>query len=170
MADRLFAEIVAADYPDDWRARFVALTRAARDVYRANPTIVDVLANQPEESPSLVAINELLVGCLVEAGLDPARAGLFHQMLVSFVIGTGVLEASWEETGDGTREASRRTYSALDPHRYPNCVATAGTMFPEADHAFDFAIEIMLDAITRAAGEPARANPSTARTRSRKKT
>ena len=101
MADRLFGEVVAAEYPADWRQRFVALMRAARDVYRAHPTLVDVLANQPEESPSLVAINELSVGCLVEAGLDPVRAGLFHQLLTSYVIGTGVLEASWEESGDG---------------------------------------------------------------------
>jgi AcrR family transcriptional regulator len=169
MADRLFGEIVAADHPVDWRKRFVVLMRAARDLYRANPTIVDVLANQPEESSSLVAINELLIGCLVDAGLDPARAGLFHQMCASYVIGTGVLEASWDETGDGSREASRRSYSALDPHRYPSCVATAGSMFPDADDVFDFALELMLDAITRAAGEPARVTPSTASTRSRKK-
>ena len=169
MADRLFGEVVAAEYPADWRERFVALMRASQDVYRAHPTLVDVLANQPEESPSLVAINELSVGCLVEAGLDPVRAGLFHQLLTSYVIGTGVLEASWEESGDGAREASRRAYSALDPRQFPNCVAFAGSMFPEADDVLDFAIGIILDAITRAAGEPVRANQSTARTRSRKK-
>ena len=129
----------------------MALMRAARDVYRAHPTIVDVLANQPEESPSLVAINELSVGCLVEAGLDPVHVGLFHQLLASYVIGTGVLEASWEGFGDGAREASRRAYSALDPRQFPNCVAFAGSMFPEADDVLDFAIEILLDAITRAA-------------------
>jgi AcrR family transcriptional regulator len=169
MADRLFAEVVAAEYPADWRRRFVALIRAARDVYRANPTIVDVLANQPEESPSLVAINELSVGCLVEAGLDPARVGLFHQLLTSYVIGTGVLEASWEGFGDDAREASRRAYSALDPRQFPNCVALTRSMFPEADDVFDFAIEIFLDSIIRAADEPVLANPSPARTRSRKK-
>ncbi len=169
MADRLFAEVVAAEYPTDWRQRFVALIRAAREVYRANPTIVDVLANQAEESPSLVAINELSVGCLVEAGLDPVRVGLFHQLLTSYVIGTGVLEASWEGFGDDAREASRRAYSALDPRQFPNCVAFAGSMFPAADDVFDFAIEIFLDSIIRAAGEPVRANQSPASTRRRKK-
>ena len=129
----------------------MALMRASHDVYRAHPALVDVLANQPEESPSLVAINELSVGCLVEAGLDPVRAGLFHQVLTSYVIGTGMLEASWEASGDGAREASRRAYSALDPRQFPTCVAFAGSMFPEADDVLDFAIEIILDAITRAA-------------------
>jgi AcrR family transcriptional regulator len=169
MADRLFGEVADADYPADWRQRFVALMRAARDVYRANPTLVDVLANQPEESPSLVAINELSVGCLVEAGLDPVRVGLFHQLLTSYVIGTGVLEASWGAFGDNAREASRRAYSALDPRQFPNCVALAGSMFPAADDVLDFAIEVFLDAVTRAAGEPGRVKQTPARTRSRKK-
>jgi hypothetical protein len=89
--------------------------------------------------------------------------------LASYVIGTGVLEASWEGFGDGAREASRRAYSALDPRLFPNCVAVAGSMFPDAEDVLDFAIEIILDAITRAAGEPVPANQSTTRTRSRKK-
>jgi AcrR family transcriptional regulator len=169
MADRLFGEVVAAEYPTDWRQRFVALMRAARAVYRAHPTIVDVLANQHEESPSLLAINELSVGCLLEAGLDPVRAGLFHQVLASYVIGTGMLEGSWQAFGADSRAASRRAYSALDPRQFPNCVAIAGEMFPEADDVLDFAIEIILDAVTRAAGQPERAKQPTARPTSRKK-
>jgi AcrR family transcriptional regulator len=169
MADRLFSAVVAVEYPTDWRQRFVALMRGARDVYRANPTIAHVLADQSEESPSLVAINELSVGCLVEAGLDPVRAGLFHQLLTSFVIGIGMLEAAWEGSGDGAREASRRAYLALDPRQFPNCVAFAGSLFPEADDVLDLAIEILLDSIIRAAGEPGRAHHSPASTRTRKK-
>ena len=169
MADRLFGEVADAEYPADWQQRFAAIMRAARDVYRANPTLVDVLANQPEESPSLVAINELSVGCLVEAGLDPVRVGLFHQLLTAYVIGTGVLEASWTGFGEDTREASRRAYSALDPRQFPNCVAFAASMFPDADDVLDFAIEVFLDATIRAAGEPGRVKQTPARTRSRKK-
>jgi AcrR family transcriptional regulator len=169
MADRLVGEVADAEYPADWRKRFVAIMRAARDVYRANPSLVDALANQPEESPSLVAINELSVGCLVEAGLDPVRVGLFHQLLASYVIGTGVLEASWEGFGDDDREATRRAYSALDPRQFPNCVALAGSMFPPADDVLDFATEVLLDAVIRAAGEPGRTKQPPARTSSRKK-
>jgi hypothetical protein len=142
--------------------------RAARDVYRAHPTIVDVLANQPEDSPSLVAVNELSIACLVEAGIDPKRVGLFHQMIASYVIGTGVLEASWMGFGDDAREATRRAYSALDPRAFPQCVALAGSMFPEAEDVFDFAIQIILDAVDRAAA-PTGATRPTPRSRSRKK-
>jgi AcrR family transcriptional regulator len=170
MADRIFGEVAAADYPGDWRERFVALLRAAREVYRAHPTIVEVLANQPEESPSLVAINEISVSCLIDGGLDPVHVGLFHQLLTSYVIGTGLLEASWEGFGDDARQASRRAYSALDPHKFPNCVAVSASMFPASEDVLDFAIEILLDAIVRIAAESQRSNQSTARTRPRKKT
>ncbi|HEY5422573.1 MAG TPA: TetR/AcrR family transcriptional regulator [Ilumatobacteraceae bacterium] len=162
MADRLFGEVAAADYPEDWRERFIAIGRAARHVYRSHPTIVDVLANQPEESPSLIAINELSIGCLVEAGLDPVQVGLFHQLLSSYVIGTGVLEASWDGFGDGARDASRRAYSALHPREYPNCVAFAWAMFPEADDVFEFAMGILLDAVTGLTAQAARAKKSAA--------
>jgi AcrR family transcriptional regulator len=169
MADRLFGEVVGAEYPGDWRQRFAALMFAVRAVYRARPALVDALANQPEESPSLIAVNELSVGCLLEAGLDPVRAGLLHQVITSYVIGTGVLDASWEAGDAGSREASRRAYSALDPRQYPNCVAVGGAMFPEADDVLEFAIEILIDAITNAAGRAGRATQSTASTTSRKK-
>ncbi len=85
------------------------------------------------------------------------------------MIGTGVLEASWEGFGDDAREASRRAYSALDPRQFPNCVAFAGSMFPEADDVLDFAIDVFLDAVTRAAGENGRVKQTPTRTRSRKK-
>ncbi len=168
MADRLFSDVAAADYPGDWRARFKALMRASRDIYCAHPTLVDALANQPEERRSIAAVNELSVACLIEAGLEPARAGLFHQMLSAYVIGSGLLDAAWLTSGDGAREASRRAYSALDPKAFPGCLAVGKAMFPDADDVLDFATEVFLDAITRAAAEPRRPHKPT-RSTARKK-
>jgi AcrR family transcriptional regulator len=170
MADRLFGEIVQSDLPVEWRPRFVALMRASRAVYREHPTIIDVLADQPEDSASLRAINEIAVGCLTDAGLEPQQIGLFHQMLAGYVIGAGVLEASWGTASAGTRAAMRRAYSALDPRQFPACVAAAASMFPEADDVFDFAVEILLDAVRAAAprGRRGRDEPIQ-RTTSRKK-
>lgn len=170
MAERLFAEVASADYPSDWRERFAVLMNASRDIYRAHPALVDVLANQREESPSLIAVNELSIGCLIEAGLDRATAGLFHQVLTAYVVGTGVLDASWGALDDGSRDAARRTYSALDPRQFPNCVHVGLSMFPEADDVIDFATEIFLDAITRIVDASAPAKQSiTKRTTPRKK-
>ena len=166
MADRLFAEVVAQQFPTDWKRRLSALLRAARDVYRAHPALVDVLANQPEESANLLAINEVGVGCLTAAGLDEKQIGLYHQVGAALVIGSGIIDAAWDATED--RDATRRAYAALDPVRFPAATAAAGAMFPDANKTFELSLEILLDAITRAAARTRRANQST-RSRTRKK-
>jgi AcrR family transcriptional regulator len=169
IGNRLFGEVVTAELSSDWKPRLVALLRAARDVYRAHPALVEVLANQPEESDNLLAINEVGVACLAQAGLNAKQIGLFHHMLAAYVIGSGIVEAAWDTPNNSDREATRRAYSALDPARFPAAVSAAASLFPNADEAFDFAIEIMLDAITRAAAQPERADQPTPRPTSRKK-
>src|SRR5262245_54171418 len=113
MANRLFGEIARREIPGDWRQRLAGLLRASRALYRTNPTLVDVLANQPEESDSVLALNEMIVECLAEAGLDHAQIGMFHQVMGSYVIGSALLDAAWDHPDGGTREASRGAYSAL---------------------------------------------------------
>jgi AcrR family transcriptional regulator len=166
MADRLFGEVMAQQFPADWKQRLRALLRAAHDVYRAHPALVDVLANQPEESANLLAINEVGVGCLTASGLDQQQIGLFHQVGAALVIGTGIIDAAWDATGD--RDATRRAYAALDPAHFPAVTAAAGAMFPDADDTFELSLEILLDAITRAAAHARRTDRST-RSTSRKK-
>jgi AcrR family transcriptional regulator len=157
MADRLFGEVTLAPLPDHWRPRLGHVLRAARAVYSAHPAIIEVLANQPEESDSIVAINEIVIGCLLDAGLDDTDVGLFHQVLVSFVIGTGLHEASWGSSSADARAASRRAYAALDPRHFPRAASAASLLFPPEDDVFDFAIELLLDAIEAASRRVARA-------------
>ena len=170
IGDRLFGEVVAADLPTDWRPRLVALLRAARDVYRAHPALVDVLANQPEDSDNLLAINEVGVRCLADAGLDSKQIGLFHHVGTALVIGSGIVEAAWDASTDGDREATRRAYSALDPAKYPAPTSAAAALFPERDEGFDLALELLLEAITKAAAQRhRRSDTTTRRPTSRKK-
>ena len=170
IGDRLFGEVVAAELPTDWRPRLVALLRAARDVYRAHPALVDVLANQPEDSDNLLAINEVGVRCLADAGLDSKQIGLFHHVGTALVIGSGIVEAAWDASTDGDREATRRAYSALDPAKYPAATSAAASLFPEGDEGFDLALELLLEAITKAAAQRhGRSDTTTRRPTSRKK-
>jgi AcrR family transcriptional regulator len=150
IADRLFGEILQTPLTGTWRERLTQIATAGRTVYRSHPTIVDVLANQREDTPSLQAVNEIVVSCLREAGLDPSEVGLFHQVLVSYAIGTGLHEAAWGKLGDGARRMSRRYYAALDADEFPNITAVAGHLFPDEDEVFVFASDLLFDAIERA--------------------
>jgi AcrR family transcriptional regulator len=150
IADRLFGAMADVELPRPWRARLWALLQLGRDTYRAHPTVIDALAQHAEESQGLVKVNEALIGCLRDAGLDEADVGRFHQVLSSYVLGTALLEQAWAMPGV-SREASRRWYGALDPDEQPNCVASAPHLFPPADEVFGLAVEIFLDAIASAA-------------------
>jgi AcrR family transcriptional regulator len=147
MADQLFSEVGRGPFVGDWRVRLVQGLRSVRAVYRSHSAIIEVLVNRPEDSASLVALNELTIGCLREAGLDNRQVGQFHQLLVSFVVGTGVHEASWGDPSDDARAAGRRAYAALDPAHFPNGVAGDGDLFPPEDEVFDFAVELLVDAV-----------------------
>jgi AcrR family transcriptional regulator len=149
MADRLFGGVVESKLPADWRSRLEVLMRAGRNLYRSHSALVEVLAGRDEDSPALVRVNELSIGCLVSAGLDDDDVGLFHQVLVSLVIGAGVHDAGWLAAGDerDEREATRRAYSALDPREFPFSSALASHLFPPGDEVFDLALGIVLDAI-----------------------
>jgi AcrR family transcriptional regulator len=145
MADRLFAGVADLPLPQEWRPRLEMLVRAGRDLYRTHSAIAEVLAGSDESSPALVQVNEEVVGCLVDAGLDADDVGRFHQALVSVAIGSGVHEAAW--AGGEDRDATRRAYSALDPRDHPLCAALAPHLFPPGDEAFDLLLGIVLDAI-----------------------
>jgi AcrR family transcriptional regulator len=152
IADRLFGEVMAQEFPTDWRERLSALMRAARNVYRAHPALIDVLANYPEESVNLVAINDVGVGCLTEAGLDPEQIGLFHSVGTTLVLGSAIVDAAWDVSVPD-RDSTRRAYAALDPAKFPAAVAAAASLFPDGDEAFELALEMLFDSITNAAAQ-----------------
>ena len=147
IAERLFAGILEDEIPRSWRARMVWLARSGRDLYRAHPTIVETLATHPEESHALAKLNEIGLGALRDAGLDDAEAGRFHEVFVSYIVGTGVNEAAWKGSPAAGREAARRWYAALDPADFPNSVAVAESLFPPPDEVFDLALDVLLDAV-----------------------
>jgi len=155
IAERLFSELLEQEPPRPWRERLVWLARSGRDLYRAHPTFVETLANYSEETPALAKLNEIGIAALRDAGLDDIDAGRFHEVFVSYVIGTAVNEAAWGLPTSGAREAARRWYAALDPAVHPNSVAIADAMFPPADEVFDLAIGVLLDAVA-AAGQKRR--------------
>ena len=148
IADRLF-DSMGNDLPTDgtWRERLTALAHGTRAVYTAHPQLVEVLANRSEESPSLQRLNDIAIGCLLEAGLSHREIGISQQMVSAYMIGTGMHEASWGPDPEGARAAARRAYGALDPARYPNVTAVASSLFPSAAEVFDATLTLILDAV-----------------------
>jgi hypothetical protein len=156
MADRLFAEVAAGPLPESWRDRIVYLAESGRRIYSTHSALVQVLAWRPEDSPSLLRVNEIGLACLRDAGLDDESVGLFQQVMVSLVIGFGVGDGAWDEETD-ERARTRRAYSALDPAEYPAASALAPYLFPPSDESFALALRIFIAAVE---AWPSRSTPA----------
>ncbi len=151
MADRLFAEVPLGDRDAPWRDRIENMTTAARKLYRDHPSLTTLLATSDDTLDSLVTINEHLLVALLDAGLPPEEAAVFHQAIISSVLGAAILDSNGAFTDDDERATLRRVYSALPPEQYPALAANAAHLFPEADDVFDLTLQLTLDAIENAA-------------------
>jgi hypothetical protein len=150
MADRLLVEALNGFEPTgSWRADLRALTLRARRAYLAHPRLAHVLASSEAPLPSESRISELGLGLLREAGLPDAEAALAFQAIEGYTAGTSSIDAV---TGPGDGEASRRAFAALPAREYPNLSRTAPLMYRDDDAAFEFGLDLMLEAIEARAG------------------
>lgn len=165
LADRLFGSMPELDPALSWREALKAELRHAMHRYRSHPDLAVILAVQPDDTPSLQAVAERLLGVMAEQGLSPQDAAMMLQLIENHVVGTGLYYANVEHRDDPrTRDpdAMRRVYAMLPADRFPHAVEAAPHLFPGFDESFDFGTELILDAIERLAHRDERApRPST---------
>ncbi len=152
MADRLFSALPVDSPGESWRQRIEHGMRAARQLYREHPSLTTLLATSDETLEGLVRINESIMQALTEAGLDARQAALFHQVLVSTVLGHAVVDSSWAVDDGEERDAARAVPTRRCRHsEYPTLVAHSEHLFPDLDDVFDLTLQLILDAIEAAA-------------------
>lgn len=146
LADRLFGTLPDADPALGWRETMKAELRHALNRYRHHPDLALLLATQPDDTPSLQAIADRMLGLLRARGLSDADAARFTQVLENHVVGTGLYYAA---NGNALRDAPamRRVYALLDATTHPHATAVAPHLFPDLDATFDLATDALLDAI-----------------------
>jgi hypothetical protein len=88
----------------------------------------------PMDGPRTTALNERLLGLLIDAGLDPADAARATYLLIVYVLGSIALEVA-DETDPGplppedARVARRRaTYDQIPAEMFPRSAAAGPTM------------------------------------------
>jgi AcrR family transcriptional regulator len=154
LADRMFATEVPVDPRLSWRDQLKVELRHAMYRYRSHPDLAMLLAVQPDDTPSLQRIAESMLAKLNELGLSDEDAGRIFQLIENHVVGTGLYYALVEDADDPRLrdpEAMRRVYALLPADRFPNAVRVAPHLFPDLDRSFDFASDVILDAIERLA-------------------
>lgn len=154
LADRLFASEVDVDPTLSWREQLKLEFRHAMYRYRSHPDLAMLLAVQPDDTPSLQRIAESMLAKLAELGLSDEDAGRVFQLIENHIVGTGLYYALVEDVDDPRLrdpEAMRRVYALLPADQFPNAVRVAPHLFPDLDRSFDFASDVILDAIERLA-------------------
>jgi AcrR family transcriptional regulator len=145
MADRLLIEVLDGFAPSgSWRADLKELAMRARRTYLAHPRLAFLVAAADAPLPSEARISELGLGTLRSAGLPDADAVLAFQAIEGYTAGTSSLDAA---SGPDGGEAWRRAFAALPREEFPNLTSTAALMYREDDEAFEFGLDLMLDAI-----------------------
>jgi AcrR family transcriptional regulator len=154
IAERLFENAPPLDPADDWRVRLRVELRHERSRYLVHPDLALLLARRPDDDPYLAAMNERVLALLAEAGLDPAGAARIFHLIENVVVGSGLFATLLEHADDprvADPAALRRTYASFDPAALPHAVAAAPHLFPPQNEIFDTAVDVLIDAIERAA-------------------
>jgi len=162
LADRLFGRGMELDPALPWRERFRLQLRHGLDRYRAHPDLAVLLAQQPDDTPSLRRLMEQALALLAEAGLAPQDQGRIYQVIENHVVGAGLYYAFTEGRPELRLEdlpALRRSLALLPAQEFPHLTAAAPHLFPDLDEAYDFGSEMIADAVERLARDRAKDPP-----------
>jgi len=158
LADRAFASLPAPDPALPWQDRLRLMLRAALELYRANPAFSLQLSRQPDDTPGLERVAEMVLATLADAGLGPRDRAIMYQLVTNYAVGSGIfISQDVLDDWDRSLPALRRTYRALPPEQYPHCVASAEYLFPDQDDVYDLGVDMIIDAIeklARSRGKP----------------
>jgi AcrR family transcriptional regulator len=125
---------VFADRHVPWRQRIESLALELRDRLTAHPGAVNLMIGGPMNGPHALALNEHLMGILMDTGLTPKDAAKAAYLLIVYVFGSIALEVA--DSGEMHRlppEAERiaarqANLSAIPADTHPISAAAAGTM------------------------------------------
>ncbi|MFD0900142.1 TetR/AcrR family transcriptional regulator [Actinomadura sediminis] len=153
LTDRLLAESLEGFAPSpDWRRTLTDLARRVRRACGAHPHAAALVAARTARRDAEFAAADIVIGALLQAGLQGREAASYYRALVDIALGYSAFEASRltlpADIVAGERRAWSREYLALSPDRYPNIAAVAPHL-PDVDSEdqFEVALELFLDAV-----------------------
>ncbi|WP_106400962.1 TetR/AcrR family transcriptional regulator [Actinocorallia populi] len=133
----------------DWKLNARAMIGAFRGVARAYPRSMHLLLTSRLDLEFSWRAAERALGLLAAAGFDGETSVRALRALMSYAIGSQMMENGALKTPDQTPEAAFQTVQA-DPGRFPHVTALAPQLMqpdPEAD--FETGLEMLLSGLDR---------------------
>ncbi|WP_232668706.1 TetR/AcrR family transcriptional regulator [Pseudonocardia sp. TRM90224] len=154
MGDRLYAEASASIGTADgsWRERLTRLAHATRDAFVAHPRVALLVATRTMRRPSEFHGADVIIGAMLEAGLDRRSAASLYRVFVDTVLAWAAFQAATRTIDPALMERDEeswaREYVMLPAARYPSINAVAPLLAEVTkEDQFVLTVELLLDAI-----------------------
>jgi AcrR family transcriptional regulator len=127
-----------------WRDDIRALQLGVRRAYLRHPKAMLALQLSPAPLSHAARLSDRALGLLRDAGLDEEQAALAYEVLEDYTIGTALFDT---RATDDSLDGWRRVYAAEPVEEYPHLVAASRLLYRDAEAAFAFGLDLMLEAI-----------------------
>jgi AcrR family transcriptional regulator len=154
MSDRVAAEMVVPELPEDWRAAVQAIALQSRDTFRRHPWLHSALRGSPRITPNLlrhVEQSSQAVAGLAREGVNPALLTALVVAVDDYTIGFTVREAAAENPGNraaGIADALQEPYvrALLESGEFPLLSEFSGSGVDiEIEDRFEMGLDWLLD-------------------------
>lgn len=158
--DRLIGQAAdAAAGVVSWRERLEVVAARYVEVVVAHPVIGAEAGHRTTAGPGEVAMLELLLASLTEAGLPPTRAVAYYQLIAGYVAAMAAAQAAYllhdRRVSDAADRPWVRTAVGIDPDRFPVTVSLQAEIAALRERDVLVAgLGLILDAVAREAQEP----------------
>lgn len=144
--DAVYAEIQVPEPAEDWREEVAGLMRAWREALVRHPWSARLLG-RPQLGPHMLAREERLYALLAGAGLTSPRLQDAVYALSNYVIGSVLMQISWQEQEPATRQGAT-AYIHANRETYPALVAHRSDTDTDWKRSFDTGLRYLLDGVT----------------------
>lgn len=151
--DRLLAQIAGAITTElAWRERLRATAVSYFEVIVAHPVIGAEAGHRTTGGPGELAMLELLLAALGEAGLSRGRLVRYYSLLAGYAASMAAAAAAYRLQDDRVQLPADRiwvgTHGLVDPARYPTAIELRDELAAlRTDEVFLSGFELLLDAV-----------------------
>ncbi|MFC7624468.1 TetR/AcrR family transcriptional regulator C-terminal domain-containing protein [Microlunatus sp. GCM10028923] len=164
MSEAVFAEAPLPDeLPAGWRDRIELAARGLWRVHQRHPWLAQVTPlSRPLTSPGLLAYSELMLGALLDHGLDPLAAFDLNVLLYNFVTGIAVNLEAEARAAEGSGVSDEEWIDTITPDlgrltgsgRFPAFARVMASLQErdggydlDLDRLFELGLRLLLDGI-----------------------
>ena len=138
-----------------WDEALRTMALIARRTMLDHGHAIPILAMGPHVGPMSLALQECVLGALIDEGLAPRDALLSFNALAQWVIGFVISEYETSERR-GTTGLLAERIASLDPERFPRLRSLDDSLLPvEPDDEFAFGLDVLLAGLATRIGQTA---------------